>query len=157
MCLTQNLKNYQSFWPPPPLPDGGVPCSHMYYNRFVVAWFIIQIRNWFVLHIWLIKIFRPKVPLNPVCGPNRSVRIHGLRLRWFQTRSRTLRYCMYIINPLKPELNSICYLLALLGAHHFLHVSRIMVKSLTFRRLMSYIYTYIYIYIYIWSTHSWCF
>ena len=43
-------------------------------------------------------------------------------------------------NPLNPELNSICYLLALLGAHHFLHVSRIRVKSLTFRRLMSYIY-----------------
>jgi len=28
-------------------------------------------------------------------------------------------------NPLNPELNPICYLLALLGAHHFLHVSRI--------------------------------
>ena len=48
------------------------------------------------------------------------------------------------INPLNPELNSICYLLALLGAHHFLHVGRIRVKSLTLRRLMSYI----------WSTHS---
>jgi len=46
----------------------------------------------------------------------------------------------YCINPLKPELNSICYLLALLGAHHFLHVSRIRVKLLTFRLLMSYIY-----------------
>ena len=34
-------------------------------------------------------------------------------------------------NPLKPELNPICYLLALLGAHHFLHVSRIRVKLLT--------------------------
>ena len=44
------------------------------------------------------------------------------------------------INPLNPELNPICYLLALLGAHHFLHVSRIRVKSLTFRRLMSYIH-----------------
>ena len=44
-----------------------------------------------------------------------------------------------LLNPLKPELNPICYLLALL-AHHFLHVSRIKVKSLTFRRLMSYIY-----------------
>ena len=52
-------------------------------------------------------------------------------------------------NPLKPELNLICYLLALLGAHHFLHDSRIRVISLTFRRLMSYVY--------IWSTHSWCF
>ena len=55
-------------------------------------------------------------------------------------------------NPLNPKLNPICYLLALLGAHHFLHVSRIRVKLLTFRLLMSYIY--IYIYIYIWSTHS---
>ena len=44
------------------------------------------------------------------------------------------------INPLNPELNPICYLLALLRAHHFLHVSRIRVKSLTLRRLMSYIY-----------------
>ena len=44
------------------------------------------------------------------------------------------------INPLNPQLNPICYLLALLGAHHFLHVSRIRVKSLTFRLLMSYIY-----------------
>ena len=45
-----------------------------------------------------------------------------------------------IINPLNPELNPICYLLALLGAHYFLHVSRIRVKLLTFRLLMSYIY-----------------
>ena len=52
------------------------------------------------------------------------------------------------INPLKPKLNPICYLLALLGAYHFLHVSRIRVKLLTFRLLM------LYIYIYIWSTHS---
>jgi len=44
------------------------------------------------------------------------------------------------INPLKPELNPICYLLALLGVHHFLHVSRIRVKLLTFRLLMSYVY-----------------
>ena len=43
-------------------------------------------------------------------------------------------------NPLNPELNPICYLLALLGAHHFLHISRIKVKSLTLRLLMSYIY-----------------
>jgi hypothetical protein len=51
------------------------------------------------------------------------------------------------INPLSLELNLIWYLLALL-AHHFLHVSRIRVKSLTLRVLMSYIYIYIYIYIY---------
>jgi len=52
------------------------------------------------------------------------------------------------LNPLNAELNPICYLLALLGAHHFLHVSRIRVKSLILRLLMSYIY------IYIWSTYS---
>ena len=47
-------------------------------------------------------------------------------------------------NPLNAELNPICHLLALLGVHHFLHVSRIRVKSLTLRLLMSYIYIYIY-------------
>ena len=58
----------------------------------------------------------------------------------------------YVIDlkPLNAELNPICYLLALL-AHHFLHVSRIRVKSLTLRLLMLYIYIYIYIYIH---THS---
>jgi len=45
---------------------------------------------------------------------------------------------------LYPELNPICYLLALLGAHHFLHISRIRVKLLTLKLLMSYIYIYIY-------------
>jgi len=44
------------------------------------------------------------------------------------------------LNPLNPELNPICCLLALLGANHFLHVSRIKVKSITLRVLMSYIY-----------------
>jgi len=53
---------------------------------------------------------------------------------------------VYVLNTLNAELNPICYLLALLGAHHFLHVSRIRVKLLTLRLLMSYIY--------IWSTYS---
>ena len=48
-------------------------------------------------------------------------------------------------NPLNSELNPIWHLLALLGVH-FLHVSRIRVKSLTLRLLMSYIY--------IWSINS---
>jgi len=33
-----------------------------------------------------------------------------------------------ILNPINAELNPICHLLALLGAHHILHVSRIRVK-----------------------------
>jgi hypothetical protein len=45
-----------------------------------------------------------------------------------------------VIKPLKAELNPICYLLALLGVHHFLYVSRIRVKTVTLRLLMSYIY-----------------
>jgi len=45
------------------------------------------------------------------------------------------------INPLNVELNPIYHLLALLGVH-FLHVSRIRVKSLILRLLMSYIYIY---------------
>jgi len=58
---------------------------------------------------------------------------------WYCMISEVLHHC-YMFNPLKPKLNSICYLLALLGVHHFLHVSRIRVKLLTFRLLMSYIY-----------------
>jgi hypothetical protein len=34
-----------------------------------------------------------------------------------------------ILNPLKAELNPICHLLPLLGAHHILHVSRIRVNK----------------------------
>ena len=68
---------------------------------------------------------------------------------WTVLNDRLHQYLPIGINPLNPELNPIYYLLALLGAHHFLHVSRIRVKSLTLTVLMSYIY--------IWSTYSWCF
>ena len=36
-----------------------------------------------------------------------------------------------VINPLNVELNPICHLLALLGAHHILYVSRVWVKQET--------------------------
>ena len=62
-----------------------------------------------------------------------------------QCRTNIILHSDWYFNPLKPELNPICYLLALF-AHHFLHVSRIRVKSLNLRLLMSYIY--------IWSTYS---
>jgi hypothetical protein len=35
-----------------------------------------------------------------------------------------------LLNPLNAKLNPICHLLALLGAHHILNVSRIKVKGL---------------------------
>jgi hypothetical protein len=37
------------------------------------------------------------------------------------------------INPLNAKLNPVCHLLALLGAHHIFHVSRIRVKPGTFQ------------------------
>ena len=42
-----------------------------------------------------------------------------------------------LFNPLNAELNPICHLLALLGAHHIFHVSRLRVKMVRFpsRRL----------------------
>jgi len=51
---------------------------------------------------------------------------------------------MHNINTLKTQLNPICHLLALLGAHHILHVSRIRVKqvmweTITEKNLQSFI------------------
>jgi len=39
------------------------------------------------------------------------------------------------VNPLNAELNPICHLLALLGAHHIFHVSGLKVKSVPANRL----------------------
>ena len=44
------------------------------------------------------------------------------------TQHHKFIYAVYL-NPLNAELNPICHLLALLGVHHFLHVSRIRVKQ----------------------------
>ena len=73
---------------------------------------------------------RPDKWSSPVCRSLRTAYIKG-------------NFSIHI-NPLNPELNPICCLLALL-AHHFLHVSRIIVKSLTLRQTNV---------IYIWSTYS---
>ena len=67
----------------------------------------------------------------------------GLRRNCLYAASGIVTLCRWLscapVNPLNAELNPICYLLALL-AHHFLHVSRIRVKSLTLGLLMSYIH-----------------
>ena len=39
-----------------------------------------------------------------------------------------MRVSSPFLNPLNAELNPICHMLALLGAHHILHVGRIRVK-----------------------------
>ena len=83
-----------------------------------------------------------KIP-TPQISVNLPYIISGCRPK--QRYYRCYISCSHLLlNPLNAELNPICYLLALLGAHHFLHVSRIRVKSLTFRLRMSYIYIYIY-------------
>jgi len=41
---------------------------------------------------------------------------------------KIIQLCRVLLNPLNAELNPICHLLALLGAHHILHISRIGVK-----------------------------
>ena len=64
---------------------------------------------------------------------------NGTAILNFDLSSERCTTCSSVFNPLNAELNPICYLLALL-AHHFLHVSRIRVKSLTLRLLMSYIH-----------------
>ena len=72
--------------------------------------------------------------------PLREGRMMALKVKYIIDRIEDI----IRFSPLNAELNPICCLLALLGAHHFLHVSRIRVKSLTLRLLMSYIYIYIY-------------
>jgi hypothetical protein len=55
--------------------------------------------------------------------------------------THALQFDRPIINPFSAKLNPICHLLALLGAHHILHVSRVRVKG-TFlgeQRVFSYL------------------
>ena len=137
---------------------------------YKTAWFLQQLM--FILRhslLWSPVFFLSVFILYSVCNNTYGfpVLLPGISTR-HPARRYILKYdglltvdeCAYIaecciqvciFNPLNPELNPTCYLPALLGAHYFLHFSRIRVKSLTFR-LLSYIY--IYIYIYIWSTHS---
>jgi hypothetical protein len=58
-----------------------------------------------------------------------------------------------VFNPLNAESNPICHLLALLGAHHILHVSRIRVKGLSESASML-LYTYIACLIYYFQFYS---
>jgi len=51
------------------------------------------------------------------------------RAAWRIYLSHHLKEANFFINPLNAEFNPICYLLALLGSYHFLHVSRISVND----------------------------
>jgi len=93
---------------------------------------------------WIGRILRRKCLLKHVTErqAKKTINVRERRGRWckqlLDNHKEIRGYWKF--NPLNPELNPICYLLALLGAHHFLHVSRIRVRLLTFRLLMSYVY-----------------
>jgi hypothetical protein len=60
------------------------------------------------------------------------------KYQYSETNVMHFLFSLLRINPLNAELNPICHLLALLGAHHILHVSRIRVKGLyMFRALLA--------------------
>jgi hypothetical protein len=73
------------------------------------------------------RIDSKKEEVSQVCSNN----VQGCRLRG-RPEKNTVQLCTDI-NPLNAELNPICYLLALLEAHHFLHVSRIRVNRGTIK------------------------
>jgi hypothetical protein len=58
---------------------------------------------------------------------NITIRIHNIAIRIHNIAIRIHKkeYIIYKINPLNAELNPICYLLTLLGAHPIFHISRI--------------------------------
>ena len=83
-----------------------------------------------------LSMLKPRFDLDPI----RAIQMVGkmafgqavLRVLRFGSVSNTpqMVYDHNCLNPLNPELNPFCYLLAFL-AHHFLHVSSIRDKSLT--------------------------
>jgi len=58
----------------------------------------------------------------------RSVGLSGIREMRYEEQLEWGGGVVAYINPLNAELNPICHLLTLLGAHHVLHVSRIRVN-----------------------------
>ena len=82
--------------------------------------------------------FETSVPVCPAATLGHISKDHSPHRQGLANLSSRVRNS-FRINPLNPELNPICHLLALL-AHHFLQVSRIRVKSLTLRLLMPYTY-----------------
>ena len=120
-----------TFYSPPALPR--------WQHSLMIDYFSVSVDGW--QHKNPITMFATTTRVWPSHSRNRLlhiIRCNGLNSVWLR-----IVLAVGCCNPLNAELNPICYLLALL-AHHFLHVSRIRVKSLTLKLLMSYIYIYIY-------------
>jgi len=115
------------FTPSPRFAHGKMCCCFKHRGASVWLWYGLGGREIVVRLLAEVRVFSFPEKYRKTRGLTRT-------LQW------VLEWCgLAEVNLLNPELNPICYLLALLGAHHFLHVSRIKVKLLTLRRLMSYI------------------
>ena len=68
---------------------------------------------------------RIQIKLATLCNKNVQ-KLRGKSTAELWTKRRKATWMTF--NPLNAELNPICHLLALLGAHHILHISRIRVK-----------------------------
>jgi hypothetical protein len=69
----------------------------------------------------------PRIRKQAATGTTRDITLTIPETQIFNNLA-PLQSCGCQINPLNAELNPICHLLALLGAHHILHISRIRVK-----------------------------
>jgi len=57
------------------------------------------------------------------------MKVSGMHISSWVPKAADVHSESVILNPLNAELNPICHLLALLGAHHILHVSKIRVNA----------------------------
>ena len=58
-----------------------------------------------------------------------QMKVSGMHISSWVPKAADVHSESVILNPLNAELNPICHLLALLGAHHILHVSKIRVNA----------------------------
>jgi hypothetical protein len=91
-------------------------------------------------------------------------RCEDLRSHMFKLHYKTkinLTSTVKSLNPLNTELNPICHLLALLGAHHFLHVSMIRVNlcdlhNVVFVLAVTVICVWFYNFLFLWQQVGMC-
>jgi hypothetical protein len=79
-----------------------------------------------------IYLLEPSGPIQDCNGIASPLPLHTHILIYFASLGSMKEISVHLqiktINPLNAELNPICHLLALLGAHHILYVSKVRVK-----------------------------
>ena len=83
-------------------------------------------------HIWIFKPLKFNsllLTFKRLISACRQIKHYLILINRITENKMCLRKLIFGINNLNAALNPICHLLALLGAHHILHVSRIRVKS----------------------------